>query len=139
MLRVRLIPAIPAVLAVCLGLVDARADEAPPTADEVEFFEKKIRPLLVMRCFECHSDKGKGVKGGLHLDSRSGILTGGDSGPAVIPEKPAESLLVEAINYPQDGVQMPPRGKLPKEEIELLTEWVRRGAQFPDGGRNAEA
>ena len=117
----------------------ARGGESPPTAADVEFFEAKVRPLLVMRCYECHSDKGKGVKGGLHLDSRSGILTGGDSGPAVIPEKPAESLLVEAINYPQDGVQMPPRGKLPKEEIELLTEWVRRGAQFPDGGRNAEA
>lgn len=107
------------------------ADPAPAAAD-VEFFEKKIRPLLVNRCFECHSDQGKGVKGGLHLDSRSGILTGGDSGPALVPEKPVESLLVEAINYGQESAQMPPRGKLPQSEIDLLTDWVRRGAPYPE-------
>src|SRR6185312_8902854 len=94
---------------------------------------------LVARCYECHSDKGKGVKGGLHLDSRAGVLAGGDSGPAAVPDKPAESLLVEAVNYPQDGVQMPPRGKLSKDEIELLTEWVRRGAPFPDSDKKAGA
>jgi cytochrome c553 len=107
------------------------ADDKGASAADVEFFEKKIRPLLVNRCFECHSDQGKGVKGGLHLDSRLGILTGGDSGPAVVAEKPAESLLVEAVNYKQDSAQMPPRGKLPQNEIDLLTEWVRRGAPFP--------
>ena len=91
-----------------------------------------------MRCFECHSDKGKGVKGGLHLDSRAGMLTGGDSGPAIVPEKPAESLIVEAVNYSQDSAQMPPRGKLPQAEIDLLTEWVRRNAPFPESKTNAE-
>lgn len=118
-------------LGVCPWPNDARGDDVSPSAADVEFFEKKVRPLLVMRCFECHSDQGKGVKGGLHLDSRTGILTGGDTGPALVPEKPAESLLVEAVNYPQDGVQMPPLGKLPQNEIELFTEWVRRGAPFP--------
>src|SRR6185437_14086055 len=58
---------------------------------------------------------------------------------AAVPDKPAESLLVEAVNYPQDGVQMPPRGKLSKDEIELLTEWVRRGAPFPDSDKKAGA
>jgi mono/diheme cytochrome c family protein len=117
------------------------AEEAAPTtaavpsvpdAAEIEFFESKIRPLLVKRCFECHSDQGKGIKGGLRLDLRSGLLTGGDSGAAVIPGKPAESLLVDAINYSQDSAQMPPRGKLPQAEIDLLTDWVRRGVPYPE-------
>src|SRR5579871_2577699 len=126
-------------LVATLRPVRTSADETLPNAADVEFFEKKIRPLLVMRCFECHSDQGKGVKGGLHLDSRSGILAGGDSGPALVPEKPAESLLVEAVNYPPDGVQMPPRGKLPQNEIDILTEWVRRGAPFPAGDKKPES
>ncbi|MGE5195081.1 MAG: c-type cytochrome domain-containing protein, partial [Deltaproteobacteria bacterium] len=132
MVRGCLILVVPVVLAVWLPHGNVRGDErTPPSAADVEFFEKKIRPLLVLRCYECHVDQGKGVKGGLHLDSRTGLLTGGDSGPAVVPGKPAESLLVEAINYAQEGVQMPPRGKLPENEIDLLSEWVRRGAPFP--------
>jgi hypothetical protein len=119
--------------------VTIAADETPPNAADIEFFEKKIRPLLVMRCFECHSDQGKGVKGNLHLDSRLGMLAGGDSGPALVPEKPDESLLVEAVNYPQDGLQMPPRGKLAQSEIDLLTEWVRRGAPFPASDKKPES
>jgi hypothetical protein len=118
-------------LALCLATRVCKASDTAPTPADVEYFEAKIRPLLVQRCFECHADQGKGVKGGLHLDSRSGILTGGDSGPAAVPEKPEDSLLIEAINYGQDSAQMPPRGKLPQQEIELLTEWVRRGAPFP--------
>ena len=91
------------------------ADEAMTIgADDIEFFEQKVRPLLVTRCFECHSEKGNGekgtggkdVKGGLHLDSRAGILAGGDSGPAVVPRQPVESLFIEAINYSQDSAQM---------------------------------
>src|SRR5436190_23441618 len=137
-----------AMLACGTAVVRAQADESPPSAADVEFFEQKIRPLLVTRCFECHSEsgngekangeKGKGVKGGLHLDSRAGILAGGDSGPAIVPEKPAESLVIEAINYSQDSAQMPPRGKLPQNEIDLLTEWVRRGAPFPNSETNPE-
>lgn len=114
------------------------ADKEIPSAADVEFFEAKIRPFLVNRCFECHADQGKGVKGGLHLDSRAGILTGGDSGPAVIFQKPEESLLVEAVNYKQDSVQMPPRGKLPQNEIDLLTEWVRRGAPFTESEKQPQ-
>src|SRR6476660_2989327 len=98
--------AVLAILVWGMAVGRAQADDAPPAAADVEFFEQKIRPLLVMRCFECHSDTGKGVKGGLHLDSRSAMLAGGDSGPALVPGKPAETLIVEAINFPQDGVQM---------------------------------
>ncbi|MBS0263854.1 MAG: PSD1 domain-containing protein [Planctomycetes bacterium] len=108
-----------------------RADETSPAPADLEFFEKKIRPLLSQRCLECHADRGKGVKGGLSLDTRDGLQAGGDSGPVISTENFAESSFLKAINYGQDSVQMPPRGKLPQDEIDLLTEWVRRGAPFP--------
>jgi len=107
------------------------AEAQAPSPEDTAFFEQKIRPLLIQRCFECHADGPKGAKGGLRLDSAIGVTTGGDSGPVIVAGKPDESLLVEAILYKQEGVQMPPRGKLPAGEIELLTEWVRRGAPYP--------
>ncbi len=144
-LKIKILATLVCGLTVCgAAAAQAQADDTPPAAADVEFFEQKIRPLLVMRCFECHSEKGngeksKGIKGGLHLDSRAGILAGGDSGPAVVPEKPVESLLIDAVNYSQDSAQMPPRGKLPQAEIDLLTEWVRRGAPFPVGDAKPDA
>ena len=131
MLRGCLVAAVTVWLNCSLLSQDCPAADPAPSAADVEFFEKKIRPLLVNRCFECHAEHGKGVKGDLHLDSRAGILTGGDSGPAIVLEKPEDSLLIDAINYKQDSAQMPPRGKLPQAEIDLLSEWVRRGAPFP--------
>ena len=102
--------------------------------DDLEFFEKRVRPILVDRCETCHSAaKGK-TSGGLALDTREGWRKGGDSGPPVIPGKPGESLLVRAIQHADDGPQMPPEeagGKLPDSQIALLTEWVRRGAYDP--------
>jgi mono/diheme cytochrome c family protein len=96
---------------------------------ETEFFERKIRPLLVQHCYACH---GRGQhKGGLSLDSRQAMLAGGDSGTAVALGKPDESLLVEAIGYAGD-VQMPPAGKLADEEIAALTRWIALGAPWPD-------
>ena len=100
--------------------------------DDFDFFEAKIRPLLVKRCLECH--QGEKTSGGLALDTRQGWQTGGDSGPAVVPGKPDESLLIKAVRYTDDNVQMPPQdrgGKLPDAEIALLQEWVRRGAADP--------
>ncbi|HUY92518.1 MAG TPA: DUF1553 domain-containing protein [Pirellulales bacterium] len=110
------------------------ADEPPgsaPPADRAaaEFFEKKVRPLLVARCQECHGPKQQ--KGGLRLDSLAAIVTGGDSGPALAPGKPDDSLLVDAVRYGQ-VFQMPPKGKLPEEEVAVLVEWVRRGAPWPN-------
>src|SRR2546423_205371 len=83
-----------------LGLLGAlaQADEPKPDSAGVEFFEKKIRPILVERCYECHST-GKKRKGGLLLDSRAGMLKGGDTGPAIVPGDPAKSLLIQAIGY----------------------------------------
>jgi len=104
-----------------------------PTLAEIEHFEKRIRPLLHRRCFSCHSEEATIVQGSLRVDSRSLLLSGGDSGPAVVPGEPEESLLIEAIRYGGGGYDMPPEGKLPEAEIELLTQWVRQGAPFPVG------
>jgi len=94
-----------------------------------EDFEKTIRPLLAQRCLECHGVKKQ--SGGLRLDSHASMLKGGDSGPVLVPGKPAESLLVKAIEY-GDQLQMPPKGKLPAKEIATLKEWIRQGAVWPD-------
>jgi len=102
------------------------ADETAAPAD-VEFFEKQVRPLLVEHCYECHS--ATKAKGNLRLDAAESWLRGGDSGPAVVPGKPDESLLVSAIN--RDGLEMPPAGKLSDEAISLLESWVKRGAPAP--------
>src|SRR5690606_38990052 len=77
---------------------------------QVEFFETKIRPVLVEHCYECHSADAKSVRGGLLLDSREGTRAGGDSGPAVVPGEPDASLLLEALRY--ESFEMPPSGKL---------------------------
>jgi Protein of unknown function (DUF1553)/Protein of unknown function (DUF1549)/Planctomycete cytochrome C len=110
----------------------ARGDD--PAA--LEFFEKDVRPLLASRCQKCHGSEKQ--KGGLRLDSRKTALQGGDNGPAVVPGKPGESLLVEAINY-GDLVQMPPKSKLPAAEIATLTKWVEMGAPWTSAAVEASA
>ena len=83
---------------------------APP---EIEFFEKKVRPILVERCYECHSAKKQPPEGNLLLDRREGVLQGGDTGPAAVPGDPEKSSLVKGIRYNDAELQMPPTGKLP--------------------------
>jgi mono/diheme cytochrome c family protein len=99
-----------------------------------EFFDKNIRPILSDNCFKCHSHAADKIKGGLLLDSREAALTGGDTGPAVIPGNLEKSLLIEAIGYANSDLQMPPKKgtgkKLSDEQIELLTEWVKMGAPW---------
>ncbi len=97
----------------------------------LEFFEKKIRPLLVERCFQCHSAKAPKLKAGLRLDSREGMLKGGDQGPAIVPGRPEKSRLLEAVSYANVDLQMPPKGKLAEAEIADLAAWVKRGAPWP--------
>src|SRR4051812_728469 len=98
---------------VALGSDPPRANDAATLgAEEQQFFEKQVRPLFIKRCYQCHSSEAKVLKGGLHLDSRSGWMQGGDSGPAVVPGAPDKSLLIEAIRY--QSLEMPPRGKLPE-------------------------
>ncbi len=127
------LPASPLVLLLIGALV--RADEpaiidaTPKTATEQEaYFEQRVRPLLVAKCFECHG--GKKQEGGLRLDSRSAILKGNESGPAVVAGKPDESRVVEVIGY-EDAIKMPPKQKLSDAEIATLTEWVKIGAPWP--------
>lgn len=102
---------------------------ADPTAEQLEFFEKSVRPLLVEKCQTCHGPNKQ--QGSLRLDSRASILTGGDSGPAVVPGKVDKSLLIEVIHYGGDTFQMPPKGKLKETEIAALTKWVEQGIPWP--------
>lgn len=100
---------------------------AIPSAEAVQFFESKIRPILANSCYECH---GPGKSSGeLRLDSLEKMIHGGESGPAVVPGKPDESLLVNAVKY--ESLEMPPTGKLDDDKISLLSEWVRMGAPWP--------
>jgi mono/diheme cytochrome c family protein len=104
---------------------------AAPTAEQVEFFERKIRPVLVEHCYECHSADAKKLKGGLVLDSRAGVIKGGDTGPAVTPGEPDASLLIQAVRHTDPNLTMPPKTKLPPNVIADLEQWVRLGAPDP--------
>ena len=122
--------------ALLLSVVPIRAAEpgAPATLSpaDVQFFETKIRPVLADQCYRCHSNEAEKLRGGLHLDSRAATLAGGDSGPALVPGKPEESRLIEAIRYGNPDLRMPPKGnKLPEAIIADFVEWVRRGAPDP--------
>ncbi|MSU66875.1 MAG: DUF1553 domain-containing protein [Opitutus sp.] len=109
------------------GLLHAAV--AAPSSEGLELFEKKIQPLFAETCYKCHSHDADKIKGGLLLDSNEAALTGGDTGPAFVPGKPEESLLVKAIRYEDEDLQMPPKGKkLSDEDIAVITEWVRLGA-----------
>ena len=112
------------------GDVRAATDDTTKKAG-LEFFEKRIRPVLVEHCYECHS-QGKKKQGGLLLDTRAGIRRGGDTGPAIVPSKPEESLLISAIRH-QD-FEMPPKGKLPGRVIRDFVRWVQIGAPDPREG-----
>ena len=98
---------------------------------DAEFFEKRVRPVLVERCYSCHGEKLQW--GGLRVDSAEGLRKGGARGSAFVPGKPEESLLIKAISYKDAQLQMPPTGKLPDEEVAALTEWIRMGAPDPRG------
>ncbi|MEI7955082.1 MAG: PSD1 and planctomycete cytochrome C domain-containing protein [Verrucomicrobiota bacterium] len=105
----------------------------------VELFEKKIRPLLVERCYKCHSSTGDKIKGGLQMDSRDGMLQGGDTRAAIVPGDSARSLLIEAVSHANLDLQMPPKKKLADSEIADLTTWVNMGAPWPNNTAGAAA
>lgn len=106
-----------------------------PAAD-LEFFESKVRPILVKRCYECHSAEKADPQGGLRLDSHAALLKGGDTGKAIVPGDPKKSLLIDTINY-GELYQMPPKNKLPPEEIAILTTWVEKGAPWTPEADNS--
>src|SRR6266581_4323152 len=111
-----------------------------PKPDQIDFFEKRIRPVLVERCYKCHSAAAEKVKGDLLLDSREGMLKGGESGkPAVLAGDAEKSRLIEAIRYTNDDLQMPPKeagGKLSDEQIADFIAWVNLGATDPRTGKS---
>src|SRR6478672_10718353 len=104
-----------------------RADE--PDAKGVAFFETKIRPVLVTHCYECHSAKSSKLKGNLLLDTRAGLREGGDSGPAIVPGKGEESLLVKSLRH--DEFKMPPKTRLPDHVVADFVRWIDMGAPDP--------
>jgi hypothetical protein len=123
---------------ILFGLMSvAVADGADPIdgkpafpADQIEFFETDVRPLLVEYCYDCHSTDAQEVEAGLYVDSREGMLQGGESGVAIVVGKPAESLLIDSVNY--EANEMPPDRKLDPRQIETLTKWIEMGAPWPN-------
>ena len=112
-------------------LASASARESARDRDGERFFSEKIEPLLKLHCFGCHSHAAEEMEGGLTLDSRSGWTDGGDRGPAIVPGKPQESLVIKAVRRGDSKLQMPPDERLSDAEIELLVEWINRGAPDP--------
>jgi len=118
-------------LALCLRALTTAAAAADDPAG-LEFFESKIRPILVDNCYHCHSHQSEKVKGGLLLDTREGLLKGGDTGPAIKPGDLEQSLLIKAVRYTDHDLQMPPKNKkLPADQIAALEAWVKMGAPDP--------
>ncbi len=115
---------------ISIGLVLIASSESA-LATDADFFEKKVRPVLVEHCFECHS--GDSQESGLRVDSLASLLTGGDRGPALVVGKPNESILIQAIRH-DDTLQMPPERKLSQAVINDLMLWVSEGAVWPDAG-----
>jgi hypothetical protein len=117
-----------------LGLPAARAQD--PAREGTDFFERKIRPVLADRCYSCHSHKAEKLKGNLYVDTREGLLKGGDLGPAVVPGHPEKSLLLQAIRHADPELKMPPKAKLPPEVVKDFEAWIVSGAPDP---RHADA
>src|SRR5512134_2664320 len=95
-------------------------------ADDLDYFESRVRPVLATQCYSCHSSKAAIVQGGLRLDGRDTMLRGGHSGPAVVPGNPDQSRMIRALRHEVEP-HMPPWGKLEPEKIAVLEEWIRRG------------
>ena len=112
------------IVLVCASTMTAGADD-----QHREFFEKRIRPVLVRYCYECHASSAKEPKGGLRLDWRDGIRKGGESGPAVVPGKVDESLLIDALRH--ETLEMPPDSRLSDLVIADFVRWIELGAFDP--------
>jgi hypothetical protein len=133
----RLVRKCPVGLSLIVGVPIAHGEDAlteqPVFSESAVFFENEVRPLLVARCFECHSENES--EGDLRLDSLAAMLVGGQSGPAIVPGKPDESELISAIRY--ESLEMPPDEKLDEAEIAVLTRWVSLGSPWPGADPNA--
>src|SRR5438093_3086833 len=122
------------VFALLISWIDARAaagqDELDARLPGVEFFEKKIRPVLAERCYPCHSAGSPMLSGRLRLDSQEELLKGGAGGPVIVPGDPDKSRLIQAIRYRDKELHMPPKGRLEEQQIVDFESWVRMGAAY---------
>ena len=116
---------------VIFGMIPLQNHAEEFAAADLEFFEKKIRPVMSASCFKCHSNEAKKLKAGLLMDSRAGLLEGGESGEAVVSGKPELSLMIKAIEYDNVDLQMPPKSKLSDSQIADFKTWIEKGLPWP--------
>jgi mono/diheme cytochrome c family protein len=115
-------------------LVLSTAVAAAAETGGLDHFEKHVRPIFIEHCYKCHSAEAEKIKGGLLLDSKAGVLKGGDHGPVLVPGKPNESRLIAAVRYEDEKLQMPPKTRLSDEQVQALIKWVELGAPDPRDG-----
>jgi hypothetical protein len=126
-------------MVVCIWLCDCTSALPAAEVADADFFQSQVAPLLTKKCLSCHSHEARRMEGGLTLDSKSGWQSGGDRGPAIVPSKPNESLLISAVRYNDADLQMPPEEKLADAELAILVEWVQRGAPDPRETKPADS
>src|SRR5437763_8863599 len=97
---------------------------------QIEFYEKRVQPILAENCYKCHSHQADKIKASFVLDSREGLLKGGETGPAIVPGEPEKSLLIKAVRQVDEDLKMPPKKKLSDEQIASLSEWIKMGAPY---------
>jgi hypothetical protein len=122
------------VLLVPAGAGNAGETEPPFDQQQIDFFERSVRPLLVEHCFKCHSQKSKPLRGNFRVDDRQHLVAGGDRGLSVVPGEPEKSLLWKVVEYADEDLQMPPSGKLSDRDREVIREWIQRGLPMPASG-----
>ena len=128
-----------AVLAAMTPFAGSLLRAASPTEEGIHYFENHVRPILATYCYECHSSKSSKLKGSLYLDSKAGILSGGDSGALLVPGKPDESLLIKVVRYQVEDLEMPPKKKLSDTAANHLATWIAMGSPIPEDGSKVAA
>lgn len=123
--------AIAGVFVVSAASLFVSAEDKAPTQADLDFFDKKVKPILTERCYECHSAKAKKVKGKLKLDTKEDFEKGGEDGKIVEGSDLDKSPIVKAVRWMDEDLKMPPKKKLPDAEIKTIEEWVKRGAPYP--------
>src|SRR6266478_2672081 len=109
---------------------DTNTFTPPFSRQQIDFYEKQVQPILAENCYKCHSHQADKIKASFVLDSREGLLKGGEKGAAIVPGDPEKSLLVKAIRHEDEDLQMPPKKKLPADQIAVLAEWIKMGAPY---------
>jgi hypothetical protein len=120
------------------SVFDAPANEPAATQEELDFFESRIRPVLIQNCYSCHSAQSGKIKGGLRVDSRAALLAGGGSGPAIVPGDAEASLMIKAVRYEDPDFEMPPKQALSKETVRDLERWIKMGAPWTPSSKSNE-